>query len=89
MFMKDIYRSLTENNGEAGILKNLLDEDELNDLKTYPFHITGTDIRVRKHFEWRAYSSRAPGKTACSKPGFPDEILTPCPVRHLVRMKSG
>ncbi len=50
--MKDIYRSLTENNGEAGILKNLLDEDELNDLKTNPFHITGTDIRVRKHFEF-------------------------------------
>jgi len=31
----------------------------------------------------------APGKTARSKPAFPDEILTPCPVRHLVRMKVG
>ena len=48
--MKDIYRSLTENNGEAGILKNLLEEDELDALKTNPFHITGTDIRVRKQF---------------------------------------
>ena len=34
-------------------------------------------------------SKQAPGKTARSKPGFPDEILTPCPVRHLVRMKVG
>ena len=46
MFMKDIYRSLTENNGEAGILKNLFEENELDVLKTNPFHITGTDIRV-------------------------------------------
>ena len=46
MFMKDIYRSLTENNGEAGILKNIFEENELDVLKTNPFHITGTDIRV-------------------------------------------
>jgi hypothetical protein len=47
MFMKDIYRSLTENGGEAGILKSLLEETELEELKTNSFHITGTDIRVR------------------------------------------
>jgi hypothetical protein len=29
MFMKDIYRSLTENDGEAGILKSLMEETEL------------------------------------------------------------
>ena len=46
MFMKDIYRSLTENNGEAGILKNLFEENELDDLKTNSFHITGSDIRA-------------------------------------------
>jgi hypothetical protein len=46
MFMKDIYRSLTENGGEAGILKNLLEENELEELRSNPFHITGTDIRV-------------------------------------------
>ena len=44
--MKDIYRSLTENDGEAGILKSLLEENELEALKSNPFHITGNDIRV-------------------------------------------
>lgn len=48
--MKDIYRSLTENDGESGILKSLLEENELEALKTNPFHITGNDIRVRKLF---------------------------------------
>ena len=45
--MMDIYRSLTEGDGSAGVLKNLLDEPELNKLMNNPFKITQSDIQVR------------------------------------------
>ena len=41
-------------------------------------------LRLFKHATFLA-----PGKTARSKPAFPDEILTPCLGHHLVRRKVG
>ena len=46
--MKNIYTSLTENNGEEGILKGLVDENEIQDLLANPFNISGNNIKVRK-----------------------------------------
>ncbi len=44
--MKNIYKSLTEDDGEEGILKNLIDDQEMKELLTNPFHITGSNIKV-------------------------------------------
>ena len=46
LFMMDIYRSLTEDNGVAGILKPLDEESELEALRSNPFHISTNDIKV-------------------------------------------
>ena len=46
VFMKNIYTSLTENNGEEGILKGLVDENEIQDLLANPFNISGNNIKV-------------------------------------------
>jgi hypothetical protein len=45
--MKNIYKSLTEDDGEEGILKNLIDDQEMKELLTNPFHITGSNIKVK------------------------------------------
>ena len=44
--MKNIYTSLTENNGEEGILKGLVDENEIQDLLANPFNISGNNIKA-------------------------------------------
>lgn len=44
--MMDIYRSLTEDDGEAGVLKSLSDESDLESLRQNPFHITKSNIKV-------------------------------------------
>ena len=46
--MMDIYKSLTEDDGHAGILKNLLEEPELDKLMKNPFRITRNDIVVSR-----------------------------------------
>lgn len=48
MFMMDIYKSLTEDDGQAGILKALLNEPELDALMKNPFRITESDVKVSK-----------------------------------------
>ena len=45
IFMREIYKSLTEQNG-AGVLKPLLSEPDLEKLRQNPFHITGNNIQV-------------------------------------------
>jgi hypothetical protein len=49
--MKNIYTSLTENTDEEeGIVKNPVDENELQDLlSSNPFNITKKGAKVRKH----------------------------------------
>ena len=46
--MREIYNSLTEQNG-AGVLKPLLSEPDLEKLRQNPFHITKTNIQVKRH----------------------------------------
>ena len=47
--MMDIYRSLTEDDGQAGILKVLLKEPDLDVLMNNPFKITKNDVQVSKN----------------------------------------
>lgn len=44
--MLDLYRTLTED--EAGVLKAQLGEDDLQLLRKNPFHITDSDIKVKR-----------------------------------------
>ena len=43
--MREIYKSLTEHDGEAGVLKPLLSEPDLEALRQNPFHISGIQVR--------------------------------------------
>ena len=45
--MKEIFNSLTEHDEQAGILKPLLNEPDLEELRQNPFHITQSNIQVK------------------------------------------
>ena len=47
--MKNIYTSLTEDNDEEGILKGLVDDNQIQDLLANPFNISGNNIKVKRH----------------------------------------
>ena len=45
--MMNIYKSLTEDDGQsAGVLKNLLEEPDMDKLLNNPFKITAGDVKV-------------------------------------------
>jgi len=47
LFMMNIYKSLTEDDGQsAGVLKNLLEEPDMDKLLNNPFKITAGDVKV-------------------------------------------
>ena len=48
LYMREIYKSLTEHDGQAGVLKPLLSEPDLEALRQNPFHISGSNIQVKQ-----------------------------------------